>query len=1169
MNFFMNNLFGKIVISLLIMCLMFPSSYISLAQQSNDIKQGQERGDTVAHIQRMSKSLQNERSIHVKDNSGFKWYEPARPQSHQGSVKEKEVNKLQPVSISNNHEYSFRDLAGLSYVDLVNVLETITIDEITDFFNYSQDIVDFYRDEQRLRYLINEIEYRGSRYTANDDMGLETLIRVLNEGFYYGFDYEDPDLAYLEDVSFRGEMTPAILSIMDNPNFELGTTTQETVIIELGYMLGHAETDIAMFDAFLPLIREFNDQVNTYIEDNSKADAVVTVMRGLQYNLYYTFRYTPYNSIDEAPWYGRIDSFFNEIAYMLNFDQFANTEHEWVIDNALYVIKERGIYHSNSNFTIDTLNDALSSYPYYGLLYLSIAEGINELGGSINYDVIVADYEDYLYGNHYSFDDGTFIIKAGDRVPQEKIKRLYWASKEEKAQFHRLYGIDEPAELGNPDDVLTAIIYNDQDEYRMNYYLNGVSTDNGGIYIESIGTFYTWDREVPRDSSYELEELFRHEYFHFLHSRFVVPGFWGRTDMYDNSRMVWVDEGGGEFLAGATRTGIDVRASMADNFPSNPAEWYTLDQVLHGTYGAWELYDYSFAFYDYMYKYRMDIFDNINEYLFNEDAAGFDRYMDELSNDRNLEAEYYDHIQRLINDGGRDVLVEDDYLLNHSERSLATISDDITREINLSNVFERTYTSDLVNTYTVEGTYVGSRSFGEEDDREDMNVIVNQVLASLDTQWSGYRTVTAYFVNHSVNSSGNYVYDVVFHGMLTGDGTGNSNDRPTAFAESSTSTADVGETVSFYGDRSSDSDGTIASYEWNFDDGSISTRENPTHSFSSAGNYNITLTVTDNDGSTDTDTITITVLGDGGTPPSDTETEPNNRRSDADVITGSISGTLDDAAGDWSDWFTFEVTSSGSVTISVTGNDANFSIVVEDENRNVVAYPLRDSIANLAAGTYYAEIYTWAGYPPVDYTISVSGGGGGSTNNAPVALAESSTATAEIGEQVTFFGDGSSDSDGTITSYAWNFDDGDTSTSQNTRHTFTAAGNYNVSLTVTDDQGATNTDTITITVGSATPPSDGVILEESGILNSTNTGVDYYFTAVGNGTTTITLTAGSADDAITWQLYETAMGTRVGWATQNGNVHEYTMDLVPGTEYELSVYTWENLTINYGVVVTE
>jgi PKD repeat protein len=49
-------------------------------------------------------------------------------------------------------------------------------------------------------------------------------------------------------------------------------------------------------------------------------------------------------------------------------------------------------------------------------------------------------------------------------------------------------------------------------------------------------------------------------------------------------------------------------------------------------------------------------------------------------------------------------------------------------------------------------------------------------------------------------------------------------------------------------DGSSDSDGTIAGWSWDFDDGTGSTSQNPSHSYPTGKTYHVKLTVTDNDG---------------------------------------------------------------------------------------------------------------------------------------------------------------------------------------------------------------------------------------------------------------------------------------------------------------------------------
>ena len=86
-----------------------------------------------------------------------------------------------------------------------------------------------------------------------------------------------------------------------------------------------------------------------------------------------------------------------------------------------------------------------------------------------------------------------------------------------------------------------------------------------------------------------------------------------------------------------------------------------------------------------------------------------------------------------------------------------------------------------------------------------------------------------------------------------------SNQSPTAsFTATPTSgVAPLG--VSFNASNSSDSDGSIISYTWDFKDGDTGNGETITHTFSSAGSYTVSLIVTDNDGATDTTTKTITV----------------------------------------------------------------------------------------------------------------------------------------------------------------------------------------------------------------------------------------------------------------------------------------------------------------------
>lgn len=83
------------------------------------------------------------------------------------------------------------------------------------------------------------------------------------------------------------------------------------------------------------------------------------------------------------------------------------------------------------------------------------------------------------------------------------------------------------------------------------------------------------------------------------------------------------------------------------------------------------------------------------------------------------------------------------------------------------------------------------------------------------------------------------------------------NVTPTARATSSASSGVPPTAISFSASGSTDPDGTIVSYAWNFGDSTAATGSSATHTFAANGVYTVTLTVTDNRGGTDTDTLTV------------------------------------------------------------------------------------------------------------------------------------------------------------------------------------------------------------------------------------------------------------------------------------------------------------------------
>ena len=106
---------------------------------------------------------------------------------------------------------------------------------------------------------------------------------------------------------------------------------------------------------------------------------------------------------------------------------------------------------------------------------------------------------------------------------------------------------------------------------------------------------------------------------------------------------------------------------------------------------------------------------------------------------------------------------------------------------------------------------------------------------------------------------------LMFTGCLdilgSGDVIGN-NLNPTAKVNvvSGQRVIDLGDQVQFDASESSDEDGTISSYNWDFGDGETGTGKNVIHRYQNPGDYIVALSVTDNDGAVGNNDIKLTYI---------------------------------------------------------------------------------------------------------------------------------------------------------------------------------------------------------------------------------------------------------------------------------------------------------------------
>lgn len=291
------------------------------------------------------------------------------------------------------------------------------------------------------------------------------------------------------------------------------------------------------------------------------------------------------------------------------------------------------------------------------------------------------------------------------------------------------------------------------------------------------------------------------------------------------------------------------------------------------------------------------------------------------------------------------------------------------------------------------------------------------------------------------------------------------------------------------------------SYMWDFGDGATSDAENPSHSYTTSGNYDVSLTITNNDTGCSNTQITESFVNIGGSPMFSFSSNTNG--SCNQVTTNFTNETTSDVVIYFWDFGDGNTSNLENPTHIYGADGCHFpSLTVTTTAGCVVTYQSPECIEVTGSIdlNYTTSNPTSACEAPLtvsfdtDYTGSVEWdfGGQGTSNEQnptftftelgmfPVTLTAIlpngceqtvTSTTIEIAPpSVNFEADilegcaplavnftDLTNIPETITAWEWDFGDGGTSNAQHPSHTFADAGEYNVSLTITLENGCQGT----------------------------------------------------------------------------------------------------------------
>jgi microbial collagenase len=529
------------------------------------------------------------------------------------------------------------DLVGITPPELVTYVQTHDMACLYYLWTFDAPVAAVLSSDPHVEAVLADVAARGPTWAPPDTLNLREALFLARLRWYHGF---------YQAGAFTGsdvlpETVTALAAVAGNPAL-LGTADDVEDVLDQWVNLADAsDQSWRHVDLLTDLLRawtgprrlDYGAQLVIY-------DIAVTISRQLGNGV------AAFIAAADADLMDAVDDAITE--------GLAAPAPAWVTNNLIWALGHFPLVPALATDAIARLTDRYQTLPAYSEPWLWVVAGLDDFaacqtaipGLTVCRDDVAPAVEAAVFPNTWTFDDGALVLRTP--LAEAEARRLVHAIHEVHAAASRRLGRVAPLQ-GDPNGTLTVKIYDSPASYGIYQpFLYGLSTSNGGIYIEQDGTLYTYDR-TPAQSIFTLEELTRHEMAHAIIGRWLVDGMWGSAPIYAANRMVFFDEGMAEFLAGASRgDGVPPRAILVDQVAADGVNRLHVDDVVTATYGDFRFYPYAGLFFAWLDANDPARLLSLIDAVRRGDVAAFDAWVTAAAADAALDAAYQGWLDDLV-----------------------------------------------------------------------------------------------------------------------------------------------------------------------------------------------------------------------------------------------------------------------------------------------------------------------------------------------------------------------------------------------------------------------------------------------------------------------------------------------------------------------------------------